>query len=825
MLFRAFCFFVLPVSRVFRLAPVVAFAAMALMSIGQAQMNVVTQHYDVARTGQNTSETLLTPGNVNKAGFGFRFSQPVDGYIVGQALYLSNVSIPNAGTHNVVYVATLHDSVYAFDADSNVGANAAPLWHVNFTNPAAGITTASGASLPCPDVTAYPESGIVSTPVIDPNTGTMYVVAKTNENGTVFHRLHALDVATGADKFAAPLPISGQVKTHLGTVATFNSLHAMNRPALLLNNGILYVAFGSNGCNDSAYGWVFAYNATSLAPMGVFNTAPEKGLGSIWQTGSGPAADSEGNIYVSTAEAHFTGNTGGQDFGSSILKLSEASGILNFDDYFTPFNQAIISADDLDLSACGVVVLPDQTTGPTPHLLVASGKQGTVYLLNRDNMGQYDSASGLQTDPQIEQELTKAVGAMFSTPVYWNNRVYFTGDAHPVTAYTLNNGLLTSPQQSITLPGGHSPVISANGNTNGIVWVIEGQQLYALDAMSLKVIYSSGQAGTRDTLPTQPHFSTEMVANGKAYVGTQTNLMVLGLLPTMQGANGNNQTATVATTLPVPLSVQLTDPYTGQPVSGVTVNFSDGAKGGTFGNSAPVTDSTGTATTTYTFGKTANTVTITAANPAVLGTKFTETAIPGPPKFLLLSSGGKQSAQVTTSLPAPVVVKVTDQFGNGISGMTVNFSDGSVGGGFSAKTLTTNSLGKASITYTTTTKAQAFKISSVVSGLPTILINETAIAGPPASMSVLGGNNQSVNSGTALPQALTVQLTDQFNNPTPAISVSYSDGGAGGSFSANPVSTTSAGQASTSYTPSFPGPITITATAGSLSSQFTETAQ
>jgi len=794
-----------------------------LSTFAPAQVNVVTYHYDNMRTGQNVNETLLTPANVNKGSFGFRFSQPVDGYITGEPLYLSNVEIPGAGTHNVVYVATLNDSVYAFDADTNTGANAAPLWQVNFTNPAAGITTASGALLPCQGTTGYHQSGIVSTPVIDPNTGTMYVVAKTNENGTIFHRLHALDVATGVEKLGPGVAIAGSTTAPNGTVVTFNSLHALNRPALLLENGIIYIAFGSNGCNDQSHGWVLAYDATLLLPVGIYNTEPEQGLASIWQSGSGPATDASGNIYVSTAEGAFDANTGGPDFGSSVLKLVESAWTLSLADYFTPYNQAIISQTDADLSACGVMILPDQP-GPSPHVLVASGKQGTVYLLDRDNMGQFNPIS----DSQILQELPLAVGAMFSSPAYWNNTVYFTGNAHPISAYALSNGLLAAPPvaQSIAMPGSHSPTISANGNANGVLWVIEGPQLWALDAVSLKVLYNTLQSGTRDLLPAQPHFSTQTVANGKVYVGTQTSLMVYGLLPSLAVASGNNQSAPVTTTLPVALQVQLTDSNNQQVIPGVTVSFKDGGKGGTFGNASPVTDATGTATTTYTVGTVAQPITITASNAGVLGVKFNETATSGPAKWVLLISGGKQSAQVTTTLPQPVVAKVSAQYGNGVPGVNVTFADGGAGGSFSANAVTTNSLGQASTTYTTSTKAGAVNITASTAGMNPLKIPETATAGPATTVAVIAGNNQTAAAGTVLPQALTVQVTDQYGNPVPSASVSFTDGGAGGSFSVSPVTSNNSGQASSSYTtPSNLGTVSITASVGSVSATFNATAQ
>lgn len=507
---------------------VVLLMLLSISALAGAQVSVLTYHNDVARSGLNASETILTPANVNKTTFGLLFSNPVDSPIVGQPLYLPGVTISGLGVHNVVYVATLNDSVYAFDADSNTGSNASPLWKVNFTNAAAGITTASGSYLPCSagtGGTGFKQAGIVGTPVIDPSTMTLYVVAKTNENGAIMHRLHALDATSGAEKFGGPVAITGSFTTTKGVVAKLNSLHAMNRPALLLNNGIVYVAFGSNGCNDSNYGWVFAYNAATLVQTGIFNTSPDSHYSSIWQSGSGLSADEQGFIYASTGEGKFNANTGGQDFGSTVLKLNP--GTASLADYFTPYNQAYISYHDLDLSSCGTLVLPDQP-GSYPHLLIASGKQGVVYLLNRDNMGKYNSTG----DTQIVQELPSVVGEIFGAPAYWNQRVYFAGNSHAIVALGLSNGtLLTTPvAQSATMPGNHAPVISSNGNTNGVVWANEGAVLYAFNAANLKTLYTTNQSGTRDKLPPLAHFATPMVANGKVYVGTQTTLAVYGLL-------------------------------------------------------------------------------------------------------------------------------------------------------------------------------------------------------------------------------------------------------------------------------------------------------
>jgi hypothetical protein len=701
-----------------------AILLIGLPLVAHSQVDVVTYHNDAARSGANVNETLLTPTNVNKATFGLRFSQPVDGYIVGQPLYLSNVAIPNAGTHNVVFVATLHDSVYAFDADSNTGSNGAPLWQVNFTNPAAGITTASGANLPCPKVTQYPEEGIVATPTIDTNTGTIYVVSKTVENGTVVHRLHALDVTTGAEKFGGSIVISGSFTANNGTVVAFNSLHALNRPGLSLNNGSVYIAFGSNGCNDSAHGWVFSYDAATLTQTGIFNTSPDQGPSSIWQTGSALSADEGGSLYFSTGEGAFTANTGGQDFGSSIVKLTPAPGSISAADYFTPYNQAFISQHDYDLSASGPIVLPDQP-GPTPHLLIASGKQGTVYLLNRDSMGQYNP----QGDTQILQEIPAVIGPMFSTPAYWNNTVYFAGNAHPIHAYTVSGGKLVNAILSTAPVGGaHSPTISANGTANGVLWVISGKSMLAFDAVSLKTLYTTAQSGTRDVLLPLAHFVTQTVANGNVYVGTQTSVMVYGLLPQLQVITGNNQSAPVTSQLTTPLQVRAVEPYSGQVYSGLTVTFSDAGRKGVFSNPTAITDSTGTATTSYTFAKTAATVTITAATPNTAPASFAEAATPAPAKRLGIISGNQQTAQTGAALPMPLVSKVEDAYSNGVPNVTVTFSDGGLGGTFSPNPVVSDVSGRVTTVYTTSTTTGTVTLTGAASGLVSAKFSATVTA-------------------------------------------------------------------------------------------------
>ena len=492
----------------------------ALLSSLFAQQPIPTSRVDNTRTAANTNETLLTPANVNKNSFGRLFSVPVDYVVMAQPLYMPNVNIPGRGTHNVVYVVTQADSVYAIDADTGV-----KLWHARMLK---GGTTASGIYLPCGTGPGFNQEGIVSTPVIDPATNTMYLVAKTVLNAQVRHHLHALDITTGKDRPGSPVLITATSTSNEGHVTVFKSLHQKNRPGLLLVNGVLYLGFGSNSCNDGNSGWVLSYDAASLAQLAVFNTSPDYGLTSIWQSGVGLAADASGNIFVETAEAGAHGfdvPNGGQTYCNSVLKLSPN---LTLADYFTPWNVAYLNSHDLDLSSTGAVILPHQA-GPYPHELIASGKQGIVYVLNRDNMGMFSP-----NDNQIIQEFALEPGAtsdvLFGSPAYWNNTVYFAPVTSQLMAFPLSGGLLGTPRKTPQkYYGRHSLFVSANGNSNGVLWVITGQ-LLAFDAVSLNLLYTTNQAPNgRDTLPPIGHFAAPTVANGKVYVGTRNSLEAYGL--------------------------------------------------------------------------------------------------------------------------------------------------------------------------------------------------------------------------------------------------------------------------------------------------------
>ena len=490
-----------------------------------AQTSVTTWHYDNARTSANTSETVLTPSNVNSASFGKLTTLPVDGFVVANPLYLPGVNVLGQGVHNIVYVATLHDSVYAFDADST---NKSPLWMTSILNYSpAGATSVPSSVKRDSNTTGWTEVGIVSTPVIDPTTGTLYLVAETYENGSVVHRLHALDVTSGVEIPGGPITIAATFTLN-GVTTTFTDLYQMNRPGLLLANGHIYIGFGSNCCNDYSQGWVLSYNEATLQQEGAYTTEPGKTLASIWQKGAGISADSSGNIYAETGEGYYAAGT---NLSTSVLKLSQSGSALALTDWFTPYNYQYLSQHDLDL-ANGVVILPDQP-GPYPHELVAVGKQGTIYLLNRDNMGKLCSTC-TAGDTQIVEEIPLGSHGN-TTPVYWNNTLYFSAASNPVTAYTLNNGALVIPAsaQSAALPGPSHAVITASGNSHGILWVINGgKTLFAMDAIRLSTLYNSDQAANgRDALPPLAHFATPIAADGKVFVGTQNSLIVYGLLP------------------------------------------------------------------------------------------------------------------------------------------------------------------------------------------------------------------------------------------------------------------------------------------------------
>ncbi len=503
---------------------------------------VFMQHNDIGRTGQNINETALTPTPFPGT-FGKKFAQTVDGFIYGQPLYVPQVKIAG-GTHNVIYVATENDSVYAFDADSNGGTNANPLWKITLLDAAHGAGTGSAPSNssgdnPCTDL--IPTIGVTSTPVIDPSTGTMYVESKLKENGNFFHRLHALDITTGAEKVSPPATIAATVSG-----IAFDPVMHTNRPGLLLLNGIVYVAYASDCDNTPYHGWIFAYNAATLSQVAVFNESPESAnsaQGGFWMSGAGIAADSSANIFIPSGNGDFdTAHVPAHLLGDTNMKLFMAGTSFSLEDYFTPFDQSNLQQNDTDLGSGGVLLLPDQG-GAHPQELVQVGKEGTIYLIDRNQMttGNQHYCSGCASDTEIVQELQSEVGGMFSTPAYWNGNVYFGGSGDNLAAFLVTSGALglapTSASGTFFGFPGPTPSVSANGATGGIVWAIDstnfGQPnhtlgpavLHAYDATNLVTeLYNSSSAPGGDAVK----FTVPTIANGKVYVGTQTELDVYG---------------------------------------------------------------------------------------------------------------------------------------------------------------------------------------------------------------------------------------------------------------------------------------------------------
>jgi hypothetical protein len=484
------------------------------------QTKVTTWHYNNARTSTNTTEKILTPSNVNVKTFGKLFTQPVDGFVVGQPLYLPEVNIPNRGLHNVVFVATMNDTVYAFDADSGT---TSVLWKRSLLP--SGATAVPVSVQGCSRTTAFTQIGIVSTPVIDTASNTMYVVTSSYENLKVVHRLHALDVTTGVSRTGSPVVIKGSY-TRNGITHHFVDTHQMNRPGLLLANGNVYVAFGSPSCNGSDQGWVMAYNKMSLQPEGAFDDEPGGSFAAVWQKGAGISADPSGHVYACTGEGSFSA---GVDLTVSVFRLTQSGNVLALSDWFTPYNWQALSNNDMDLNNA-VVILPTQS-GSHPYEAVAVGKEGTIYLLDRTNLG-HICASCTTGDTNVVQEVQKAVPGTGS-PVYWNHALYFISGSK-VQVFKVSQGLLlTPPSKSVWISGGGHPVMTSNGTSNGILWDLGWNGvLWAVNAQTLTLLYTSQQAATgRDKVPPLAHFATPIVADGKVFIGTQNSLVVYGLLP------------------------------------------------------------------------------------------------------------------------------------------------------------------------------------------------------------------------------------------------------------------------------------------------------
>jgi hypothetical protein len=542
----------------------------ASISLGVTDLKgVLTYHNNLSRDGTNTHEFALTPTNVNTSTFGKLFSCQADGAIYAQPLWVPN--LPLAGSsHNVIIVATQHESLYAFDADAN---SCTALWHVNLIDSAHGGTSGE-TSVPSAGAGALvgagygdisPEVGITGTPVIDPTTNTLYVVSKSvNASTQFFQRLHAIDLTTGAER-VAPHSIDSSISvpgTGAGSVAgrvAFDPRNESQRPGLVLSNALVYVAWASHEDHDPYHGWVMGFNASTLAPVAnaVFNTTPNQvgtlsySRGGIWMGGGAPAVDAAGNLFFITGNGTFDANTGGSNYGDSVVRLSTASG-LSVADYFTPLDQASLDANDTDFGSGAATILVDQPAGPVTHLLIGGGKQGNLFVLNRDSMGKFSSSTN-----NVVQTVNLG-NSIFATPVFWQNNLYVAGVgplkhfAFNSTTGKFNGAAFSQSSTSYRFPGA-TPSVSSNGAANGIIWALDNglyctpqspgcgaTVLHAYDATNLATeLWNSSQAAAnRDLAGHAVKFTVPTVANGKVYVGTRGNdssvlgeLEVYALLP------------------------------------------------------------------------------------------------------------------------------------------------------------------------------------------------------------------------------------------------------------------------------------------------------
>jgi hypothetical protein len=440
---------------------------------------------------------------------------------------------------NIIVVATAKDTVFAFDADANP---CVQLWKTNLIPAGQEAVSAPNFDIPTDDISPF--IGITGTPVIDASSGTVYVVAESRTpsfDAIYDERLYALDLATGQPKIQ-PSGIPFVADSSAG--ATFDPLLENQRAALLLDNGRVYIAFGSHHGLGNYHGWLFSYDASTLQQNSVLNVTPRSLHGGIWQSGGGPSADSNHNVYVTTGNGPFDVNLGSNDYGDSFLRLN-TGGILSVADYFSPCDQQTLSATSQEIGSSAPVLLPDSAgSSSQPHLMIGGGKNGSLYVLNRDNLGAYsypcpDSPNRVQVVP--------GDSSIFSTPLFWNNFIYIAAGNGKLKALPMNGGVLNSvpvasQSSEILGPQGATPVVSSNQANNAIIWLTDSSGahvapnapavLRAFDANDLSnEIYNSGMLASRDAAGLAVRFTVPTVANGKVYMGTQGELDVYGLLP------------------------------------------------------------------------------------------------------------------------------------------------------------------------------------------------------------------------------------------------------------------------------------------------------
>jgi len=625
---------------------------------------VPTWRYDLTHAGQNTSETALTPANVNPDSFGKLFSLKVDSTVYPQPLYIPNLKMSDGQTHNVLFIATSNDTIYAFDADSNGGANASPIWKISLAGTdhgaGAGATSIPWQDTGSPDVA--PTVGITGTPAIDPTTNTMFVVAATKENGTYFSRLHAINLINGAEQPNSPVEIKASVagtgNGSAGGQLAFSPLWENQRPALDFYNGHVYIGFGAHGDNGPWHGWLFAYDATTLQQTAVLCLSPNGSGAGLWGSGAGfPIDDGApgGRMFLATGNGTRTSPPfdAKSEYGESVVAFSLANGGLKPIDEFTPFNYQILNNHDWDLGAGGVLMVPDQQ-GSHPHVLLQGGKEGRIVVLDRDNLGGYAAGASSNTNAlQDISTITTAAQGFWATPTYWNGNIYLWAEKNVPMLFKMNTGVMdTEPDSQSTITSQFpDPTfsVSSNGAQNGIAWAVRADQfntngpavLYAWNANDLtKTIYESDSNATRDAAGPANKFSIPVVTNGKVYVAAHGEVDVYGLL-------NAQETATAPSISP---------------------------NGGSFASSQSVTLSTSTpsATIYYTLDGSAPTTSSTQYSGAITISKETTLkAIASAPGFLQ-SSVSSATFTFTNQTPSPTF---TPSPGTYMSAQSVTLSD------------------------------------------------------------------------------------------------------------------------------------------------------
>jgi len=533
-----------PRRRAFRLLGLALSCAPMANLLSQTPITVPTWRYDLTHSGQNTNETELTPANVNVNSFGKLFSHTTDGATYAQPLYVPGLKMVDGEVHNVIFIATEHDSLYAFDADSNGGANAHPIWQVSLLGTshgaAAGATTVPWSPALAEDI--EPEIGITGTPVINPATNTMYVVAASEEGSEYRMRLHAINILDGAERPNSPVliqaTVAGTGNGSSGGKLMFSPYWEDQRPALDYYKGYVYIAFASHGDNGPYHGWLFAYNGSTLAQTDAFCLTPNGVGAGIWASGAGLPIDgggTAGRLYMVSGN----GTAGGTEYGESIVNFSLAGGKLTPTDSFTAFNQAKLSQSDLDLGSGGILMVPNEG-GPNADMLVNVGKEGRILVLNRNHLGGY--AAGAESNVNISQDILGETKGLWTTPAYWNEHVYMWGSGDVAKMFTLNGGVLDrSPSSksamSSTFPGANF-TISSNSTQDGIAWAVRTDEygthgpgiLYAWNANSLSdLLYHSDQDNARDNAGRAMKFEIPVVTNGKVYLAGASVLSVYGL--------------------------------------------------------------------------------------------------------------------------------------------------------------------------------------------------------------------------------------------------------------------------------------------------------